>query len=255
VERQTAPTSSSRALALRRSEGGGRRRGEGSFGTRRRVRRRWPRQRGDADGVGSGRPGQPGRQRTSSASSLPARRRTSVWWWVTCSSCGRWRPRCSLFRHSRNGGQPGPPAHRVACFGTWRGGSPTRRAPVFGLVGGARAPLGTDVQAARPARFAPAEWSQDRDAACNQANPMVGCRVQQTCAACAEQTAEVVRNGKGGRSPGVASRGRRLATKPRRPVQRKLNRPHVQSAGHPPGGDGSKLGEDAHVGCRWRGNL
>jgi rhodanese-related sulfurtransferase len=31
---------------------------------------------------------------------------------------------------------------------------------------------------------------------------MVGCRVQQTCTACAEQAAEVVRNGKGGTSAG-----------------------------------------------------
>jgi hypothetical protein len=43
---------------------------------------------------------------------------------------------------------------------------------------------------------------QDRREACNQANPMVGSRVQQTCAACAEQAVEAVRNGKGGTSTG-----------------------------------------------------
>jgi len=34
--------------------------------------------------------------------------------------------------------------------------------------------------------------------ACNQANPMVGSRVQQTCKVCVEQAVEVVRNGKDG---------------------------------------------------------
>jgi hypothetical protein len=78
-----------------------------------------------------------------------------------------------------------------------------------------------------------AGWKQDRAAACNQANPMVGCRVQQTCTACVEQAVEAVRNGTGGTSPGVASRGRRLARKPRRSRRRKPDRAHVQSAGHP----------------------
>jgi hypothetical protein len=34
--------------------------------------------------------------------------------------------------------------------------------------------------------------------ACNQANPMVGSRVQQTCKVCVEKAVEVVRNGEGG---------------------------------------------------------
>lgn len=49
--------------------------------------------------------------------------------------------------------------------------------------------------------------NQSRQAACNQANPMIGCRVQQTCTARVEQTAEVVRNGTGGRRSGVATPG------------------------------------------------
>lgn len=45
----------------------------------------------------------------------------------------------------------------------------------------------------------------------NQANPMVGCRVQQTCTACAEQAVEAVRTGKDGR----CSSCRKLGTKMR----------------------------------------
>lgn len=43
------------------------------------------------------------------------------------------------------------------------------------------------------------------EGACNQANPMVGSRVQQTCASYAEQTVEVVQNGRGGTRAGSGS--------------------------------------------------
>jgi len=78
-------------------------------------------------------------------------------------------------------------------------------------------------------------WSQGRWMACNQANLMVGCRVQQTYTTCVEKAVVVVGNDMGGTSPGVASRGRRLTTKPRRRQQRKLKSSHAQSAGHPAG--------------------
>lgn len=78
-------------------------------------------------------------------------------------------------------------------------------------------------------------WSQDLWVTCNQANLMVGCRVQQTYAACVEQTVVVVRNGMGGTCPGVAFRGRRFTTKPRRGQWRKPESSHVQFAGHPAG--------------------
>lgn len=41
-------------------------------------------------------------------------------------------------------------------------------------------------------------WRWVRSKSCNQANPMVGSRVQQTCTASVAQAAEVVRNGMGG---------------------------------------------------------
>lgn len=44
-----------------------------------------------------------------------------------------------------------------------------------------------------------------RRSARNQANPMTGSRVQQTCKPCAEQTAEVGKNDKGGTRSGVAN--------------------------------------------------
>lgn len=44
-----------------------------------------------------------------------------------------------------------------------------------------------------------------RRSARNQANPMTGSRVQQTCKPCAEQTAEVGKNDKGGTRSGVAT--------------------------------------------------
>lgn len=78
--------------------------------------------------------------RTSQVSSLPARARTSVRDRVNNSSHDRLRTWCSTSRHSSNGEQPGPPAHRAACFGlpnhaAWRDANATHsglRTRVFG---------------------------------------------------------------------------------------------------------------------------
>jgi hypothetical protein len=61
-----------------------------------------------------------------------------------------------------------------------------------------------------------------RRSARNQANPRIGCRVQQTCEPCAEQAAEVGRNDKGGTCSGVATPN--------------LGQPSVDAHGHVDGG-------------------
>jgi hypothetical protein len=195
-----------------------------------------PRRAGAA--MESGRPGQPGWQRTSHSSSLPARPGTSVPRRVNSSSHDRSRSWYSDSRHSSNGEQPrspGSPSDILQFTGGWSRVGRQRdmqwssghglRATVFGPRSsgyGLRASCmgrwalsSTDGHTARCARTEGTVWMQDRDAACNQANPMIGCRVQQTCTACVEQAAEVVRNGTGGTSPGLAFRGRRLAMKSR----------------------------------------
>jgi hypothetical protein len=48
----------------------------------------------------------------------------------------------------------------------------------------------------------------------NEPNPMIGCRVQQTCRDRAEEAAEAGRNGKGGTSTRLASSGRWVGDHP-----------------------------------------
>ena len=104
-------------------------------------------------------------------------------------------------------GSPVPhPSRGVLRYAAWRDADRTHT----GLrtdCEESRALSSTDVFSARGARTEWMVWMQDRDVACNQANPMIGCRVQQTCTAREEQAAEVVRNDKGGTSPGIGILG------------------------------------------------
>jgi hypothetical protein len=52
------------------------------------------------------------------------------------------------------------------------------------------------------------------DKAQNEPNPMIGCRVQQTCEDRAEKTVEAGRNGRGGTSTRLASSGRWVGNHP-----------------------------------------
>jgi hypothetical protein len=120
----------------------------------------------------------------------------------------------------------------------------------------ARGPVCCTAASAARSRSAPG------GSAGNQANLMVGCRVQQTCTAHAEQAAEVVRNGKGGTGLGLGMPGpkvpREVVTLPRRigpsgPGRRSgtcLPRQAPRSVG-----DDGAPGVDARSGCRRRGNL
>jgi len=96
----------------------------------------------------------------------------------------------------------------------------------------------------------------------NQADPMVGCRVQQTCTAHAEQAVEVVRNGKDGTGLGLG-----------RPGPKVLDEVVTRATDSTPSGglhgtrvcllrqeprsvgDDGALGVDARSRCRRRGNL
>jgi hypothetical protein len=96
----------------------------------------------------------------------------------------------------------------------------------------------------------------------NQANPMVGCRVQQTCTAHAEQAVEVVRNGKGGTGLGLGRPGPKVldevvtrATDSTPSGRLHGTRVCLLRQGPRSVGDDGALGVDARSSCRQRGNL
>jgi len=166
-----------------------------------------PWQQGVLDDAGSGRPGRPGRKRTSSASGLPASSRTSVQcdvassspvgcdWVLRLPSLQQWRAaRLSVL------------SRRVLRCATGSGPH-VAHGSLRTCCGKRGALFSTYVCAPQGVHAVAGNANQSRQAACNQANPMIGCRVQQTCTARVEQTAEVVRNGTGGRCSGVATPG------------------------------------------------